>query len=124
MGMVGYADGDGIDARSHLIQHLAPVFKSLGIGKSLVSRFVQSIGIDVANGDDISVGTTVTTVTAALATYANTGEVDSVVCRLITLAPGFVRHDERDSCKCGLFDKLTAAALQTHDSALSDYRRA
>ncbi len=80
--VVGRADGHGVDALAHLVEHLAVVVVLLGVRDTSARPAFERVLVDVADGDDVAEAGGVARVAVALAAHADAGEVDPLVRRL------------------------------------------
>jgi hypothetical protein len=67
------ADRHGIDAIGHFVEHLAEVDVLLGLWKSQCGLF-ETFFIDIAQGDDVAVATSIVTIAGTLAVDTDTGK--------------------------------------------------
>ena len=75
VGVVGRADGHGVDALAHLVEHLAEVEILLRVGPAL-ARGVEAGLVDVADRDHVAGPAGILRIAGPLAADADAGEVD------------------------------------------------
>lgn len=80
--MVGGGDDDGVDVLAVLVEHLAEVFVTGGLGIALVGGGGAAV-VNVAKGDDILGGGGGAKVGCALPSGADGGEVQLLIRRLV-----------------------------------------
>ena len=82
MGVVGRADGHGVDLVAELLEHLAVVVELLRLG-ILLAHLVEHVAVDVAEGDDLAVLAGVIGIAIALAADADAREADLLIGRRV-----------------------------------------
>ena len=81
VGVIGRADGHGVDAVAQLVEHLAVVGEFV-VGLVGLRHAVEELGIDVAEGVDLAVAGDVLDVALALAADADAGDLHPLEGRL------------------------------------------
>jgi hypothetical protein len=81
MGVVGRADGHGVDLVAEFVEHAAIVIVGLGFLEAAFGT-LQRRGIDIAHADHLAVTSGIGRVAASLATDADAGKLDLLVRRL------------------------------------------
>ncbi len=113
VGVVGRADGDGVDLVAHLLEHLAVVDVLLGVGE--LGRHLVELGlVDVAEGDDLAVLAGVVGVALPLAADADAGEPDLLARRFLT-AEGRASEDRAGHARHrGLAEEVATIRIMDH----------
>ena len=109
VGVVGRADGHGVDLVAQLLEHLAVVEVLLRFGV-LLPHLVEDVAVDVAEGDDLAVRAGVVGVAVALAADADAREADLLVRRRRSEraeAEAPPRSNEPVPARADLLEKLT-----------------
>jgi hypothetical protein len=115
VGMIGDADGHSIYLPVHFVQHFAIVGVLFGFGV-LRRRAAQRVGVHIADGDHVAIRIGIGGVAVALASHTDTGDIDSVIGRLVLLAPGASADPDGEAAHKGAFQQVTAIGLKTHGS--------
>ena len=83
MGVIGRADGDGVDALADFVEQLAEVVVLGGLGELVgLGPAVERVVVDVADGHDVAMIRGVVRVAASFAADADAGEADHFVRRV------------------------------------------
>jgi hypothetical protein len=100
MAMIGSADGEGLDALAHLVEHLAEIEVFFGLGPALGGE-IQVFLVDVADRHDVSQAAGVVRIAGPLAAHADARELHLFISR-----QAFPRRDapqcpipRSDSCR-------------------------
>ena len=80
VGVVGRADGHGVDLVAELLEHLAVIKVLLCFG-ILLAHLVEDVAIDVAEGDDLAVTAGVVGIAVSLAADADAGKAHLLIGR-------------------------------------------
>ena len=117
VGVIGRADGDGVDRFVHVVEHLAKVVVPFRLLELLEPLGVQPVVVDVTQRDDVAEAAGVLGITQPFAANADAGDVQFFIGR-----PAVGPHQppgdpEAKPGQAGLLEELATIALAAHPAA-------